>query len=106
MLHCFTDDSQVKFVSTNVTFKGVLYKNGMSVCVSKTKVAGNSKICLIKHIIIKSSLTNISFIRTKEEIILNIYVGVFEIKGIKKEPYFPHSLIPLYYLLISSMSSS
>ena len=60
-----------------VTFRGVQYAKDLSVCVGKNK-RGNFILCKINFILINTDYTEIAFIGTPKEIILNTSLGLYE----------------------------
>lgn len=89
--------SSIKYVCKKVCFKGIEYKENMSICVDKN-LYGNLVICKIKFILIRSDYTVIYFLRNTHEIIYNTHIGVYELAQYndhtcrsKSVAIFPHS---------------
>lgn len=64
------------FISTSVTFRGILYKRGMSVCYSVNKFQ-EFEICKINFILIEKNYQNICFLGKKYKIVYDSEIGLY-----------------------------
>ena len=94
-----------------VTFRGVQYAKDLSVCVGKNQ-RGNFILCKINFIPINTDYTEIAFIGTPKEIILNTSLGLYEnykytdvcaVEVLSSFPYFS-SLLPHPFLEVQIAS--
>lgn len=71
------ENEHVKYISSQVTFRGITYKKHMFLCVGKD-CYDYFTICKIKYILINNCYTNIYFLGSITKIIYNPDFGVYE----------------------------
>lgn len=74
---CDKENENVKYISSQVTFRGITYKRHMCICVGKD-CYDYFTICKIKYILISNCYTKIYFLGITTTIIYNPDFGVYE----------------------------
>ena len=100
IMNCFVKEAKnTKYIAKMVTSRDVQYAKDLSKCLGKNQ-RGNFILCKIKFILINTDYTDIAFIGTPKEIILNTSLGLYEkyyiLMSVPRR-YFLHFHIPPYY---------
>jgi len=71
------ENENIKYISSQVTFKGITYKKDMCICVGKD-CFDYFILCKIKYILVNNCYTNIYFLSTTIKITYNPDFGMYE----------------------------